>query len=214
MLIQSHSVLQKSLSNSHLQNFTVPENEYYASCSKSIDFIDSSDRAESFSFLVQGANGLGSLFDLICDRTDCRFRILSLPRNPFTALKLAKSVIHKLSPQKSINIIAHSNGNVHVVPLLVASLQSMARKLGWDYSTSIRVCRLDPIGIPKSIVLGATQVVDIGSNKPDSRDPRDRAALSFLRPDFRARLGIGHCDLLNDAEIFDRLIESPYNFSF
>jgi hypothetical protein len=214
MPTQSLFVEQESLSDSHLRYFTPLEIEHYFTCTRSINFIDSSDRAESFSFLIPGANGLGSLSEHIRNRTDSTFRVLSLPGNPFAALKLAKSVIRKLSPQKSINIIAHSNGNVHVVPLLVASLQTMARKLRWEHSAPIFVCRLDPIGIPKSTVLGAAQVVDIGSNKPDSRDLRDLAALSFLRPDFRARQGIGHCDLINDAEIFDRLVEPPYNFLF
>jgi hypothetical protein len=173
--------------------------------------LASGDLVEYCSLLIPGANGLGNLFENLFDRADRTHKILSLPGNPFTALRRAKSVVQKLLPQKAIYIIAHSNGNLNVVPFLVASLQTLARSMSWD-PIPIKVCRLDPIGIPKSTVIGAAQVIDIGSNKPMSRDPRDRAALKLLHPDFRARQGIGHSDLLNDAEIFDRLTGSPYNF--
>jgi hypothetical protein len=182
--------------------------------SRSLDTLASSDRV-GCSLLIPGANGFGNLFENICDRTGGRGGVFLLPGTPFKAFKIAQAVVRKRSSrQKPINIIAHSNGNINVVPFLVASLQAVAWTINQGHPIPIRVCRLDPIGIPKSIIIGAAQVVDIGSNKPDSRDPRDRAALSFLRPDFRARKGVGHSDLLNDLEILDRLVTPPYNFLF
>jgi hypothetical protein len=181
--------------------------------SQSLDTHASSDRG-CCSLLIPGANGFGNLFENICDRSGGQGGVFLLPGTPFKAFKIAQAVFRKRSPCKSINIIAHSNGNINVVPFLVASLKAEAWTIGKGYPISIKVCRLDPIGIPKSIIVGAEQVVDIGSNKPDSRDPRDRAALSFLRPDFRARKGVGHSDLLNDLEILDRLVAPPYNFLF
>jgi hypothetical protein len=180
--------------------------------SQSLDTHASSDRTEYCSLLIPGANGLGNLFENICDRAHRTHKIFSLPGNPFTALRMAKSVVQELSPHVAIRIIAHSNGNLNVAPFLVGSLQTLAKTMNWRYPIPIKVCRLDPIGIPKSTIIGAQQVVDIGSNKPDSKDPRDRAALSFLQPDFRARQGIGHYDLLNDDEIFARLAGTPYHF--
>ncbi|WP_019503093.1 hypothetical protein [Pseudanabaena sp. PCC 6802] len=190
---------------------TFDVNPYEYLSRQQLDSLASSDRVEYCSLLIPGANGLGNLFENICDRASRAHQILSLSGNPFTALSMAKSVVRRLSPQKAIHIIAHSNGNLNVVPFLVTSLQTLVRRMAWDL-VPIKVCRLDPIGIPKSTVVGAAQVIDIGSNKPDSNDLRDRAALSFLRPDFRVRQGIGHYDLLNDTEILDRLIETPYNF--
>lgn len=190
---------------------TLDVNPYEYLSKQQIDSLASSDRVDYCSLLIPGANGLGNLFENICDRVNSTHEILSLPGNPFAALRMAKSVVQRRSPQKAINIIAHSNGNLNVIPFLVGSLQTLARTMNWN-PIPIKVCRLDPIGIPKSTVKGVAQVIDIGSNKPDSRDLRDRAALSFLRPDFRVREGIGHYDLLNDTEIFDCLTGSPYNF--
>lgn len=217
MPFQSRPILQefavKAATNSTSVDFVAAEIDLHEYLSKQpIDSTGLSDLTGCCSLLIPGANGLGSLFENICDRANKSHKILSLSGNPFAALRMAKSVVRRLSPQQAIHIIAHSNGNLNVVPFLVASLQTLARTMNWGSPIPIKVCRLDPIGIPKSTIIGAQQVVDIGSNKPDSRDPRDQAALSFLRPDFRARQGIGHYDLLNDVEIFDRLSGSPYHF--
>jgi hypothetical protein len=214
--LQSLSILPELATNSITKSNSVElvalDIYLYEYLSKQpLNSLIASDRPEYCSLLVPGANGLGNLFEHICDRSKRVHKILALPENPFTALRMAKSVVRRLSPQKAIHIIAHSNGNLNIAPFLVASLRTLAKTMNRD-PIPIKVCRLDPIGIPKSTVIGAAQVIDIGSNKPDSRDPRDRAALSFLRPDFRARQGIGHSDLLNDTEIFDRLTGSPYNF--
>jgi hypothetical protein len=216
MPLQSSSILsgftRKPVAKSNSIGLVALDVDLYEYLSEqSLNSLSMIDRTEYCSLLIPGANGLGNLFENICDRTNTTHKILSLPGNPFAALRMAKSVVRRLSPQKAIHIIAHSNGNLNVVPFLVASLQTLTKAMNWEL-LPIKVCRLDPIGIPKSTVVGAAQVIDIGSNKPDSRDPRDRAALSFLRPDFRARQGIGHSDLLNDTEIFDRLTGSPYNF--
>jgi hypothetical protein len=214
MSLPSLSNLQEPSAHSTSIGFKALDVDPYEYLSgQSLDTIDSNDFGRC-SLLIPGANGFGNLFENICDRSGGRGGVFLLPGTPFKAFKIVQAVFQKRSPRKSINIIAHSNGNVNVVPFLVASLQAIAWRIDRCYPIPIKVCRLDPIGIPKSIIIGAEQVVDIGSNKPDSRDPRDRAALSFLRPDFRARKGVGHSDLLNDREILDRLATPPYNFLF
>lgn len=77
----------------------------------------------------------------------------------------------------------------------------------------INVARLDPTFVPKATVIGADRVVDVGSNNRNSNDIRDWASLRFLRPDFRAREGVGHNDLLNEWSILF-VLAFGYGFEF
>lgn len=148
MSLPSLSILQEPIVHSTSIGFKALDVDLYEYLSdQSLDTIDSNDRG-CCSLLIPGANGFGNLFENICDRSGGRGGVFLLPGTPFKAFKIAQAVFRKRSPCKSINIIAHSNGNVNVVPFLVASLQAIAWRFGRGYPIPIKVCRLDPIGIP------------------------------------------------------------------
>jgi RHS repeat-associated protein len=180
------------------------------------NFIDPSGK---ITFAIPGADGLGNLFVNLF----ARFRLYGVYPLPgdLSAIPIARLLVETAGKNEPIVVIGHSNANASVIPVLIPLLK-ITKSSENDpcqpkplSNHKIYVGRLDPtLAIPKSVwAAGADVVVDVGSNNPGSRDPRDWGSLLLLRPDFRARKGVSHNGLLDDREVLDRL-QFQYGFPF
>ena len=186
--------------------------------------IDSIDPSGLLTFVIPGADGYDRLWLNLLLRAR-NGAVFPIGKNPVVASALAVSLASTfLKEGEQIYIMAHSAGNVEaVLPVITALRTLLTQKIGQNttncqnpevYFGSIHVGRLDPTGAPKLIfAIGANQVVDVGSNNPDSNDIRDKASLAWPFFDFRAEKGVGHNDLLNNTAVLDRL-ENEYGFKF
>ncbi|WP_342596962.1 RHS repeat-associated core domain-containing protein [Cyanobacterium aponinum UTEX 3222] len=172
--------------------------------------VSNSDPSGLVTFAIPGADGLDNLAVNISRLPLRRFGVFALSGDPVIDIPLALGLIQFRQTGEPINIIAHSNGNLSSVPFLVPALRFAVRNCE---PVQINVGRLDLTFVPKAFVIGANKIVDVGSNNPGSSDIRDRGSLAFLRPDFRARQGVGHNDLLNEWPILF-VLAYQYGFQF
>jgi RHS repeat-associated protein len=173
--------------------------------------ITSVDPSGLVTFAVPGADGLDRLPVNLFLLPGRRYGVFPLPSNPIQAVSLAVGLVQLRQPGEPVNIIAHSNGNLNILIPLVPALRLALRGDNCEPNVRINVARLDPTFVPKATVIGANQIVDVGSNNPNSDDIRDWASLNLLRPDFRAREGVGHNDLLNEWPL---LFVLAFNYGF
>jgi RHS repeat-associated protein len=133
-------------------------------------------------------------------------------------------IINKgLRPGEPIVIIAHSDGNQLVQPIInaIRGAQGIPIRPGFGKkpdrcanpdSIVIQVGRLDPTGIAKPT--GANQVIDVGSNVLRAWVfTRESSSNTFLKPDFRAPLGVDHDGLLDNKTVVTTL-QKRYGFGF
>jgi RHS repeat-associated protein len=171
------------------------------------------DPSGNVTFAIPGKSGLGDLYTNLF----VRFRIYGvypLPGN-LSALPIARALVEGIKRNEPIILVAHSDGNQSVLPALTAFLRTtkFSSKCNISKSTEINLARLDPTFVLKEINLGASRIIDVGSNNPGSFDPRDIASLLNPSIDFRAKKGVSHDGLLKDREILDRL-QFQYGFNF
>jgi hypothetical protein len=140
--------------------------------------------------------------------------------SPALTVGLAKTFLKK---GERIYLLAHSAGNQDTLPGVIAALRSFVDNPQQQdkncptpqiFFGGIYVGRLDPTFVPKiPFTIGASKVVDVGSNKFPSSDSRDIASKFWPFFNFRADSGVGHNDLLDDTRILDKL-KNEYEFQF
>jgi RHS repeat-associated protein len=181
--------------------------------------VNAIDPSGTITFAIPGADGFGNLLVNLFARVR-RHGVYPLPGLVAFAIPAARLLLETIGKNEPIIVIAHSAPNFDNVPLLIPFIRAFVEtSTKSDCNTQSRhdiyVGRLDPTGVPKFAVQGADLIVDVGSNNPGSKDPRDRAALNpfLLRPDFRAKKGVGHNGLLNDRDVLNKL-QFDYGFPF
>jgi RHS repeat-associated protein len=181
--------------------------------------VNAIDPSGTITFAIPGADGFGNLLVNLFARVR-RYGVYPLPGLVAFAIPAARLLLETIGKNEPIIVIAHSAPNFDNVPLLIPFIRAFVEtSTKSDCNTQSRhdiyVGRLDPTGVPKFAVQGADLIIDVGSNNPGSKDPRDRAALNpfLLRPDFRAKKGVGHNGLLNDRDVLNKL-QFDYGFPF
>jgi RHS repeat-associated protein len=119
-------------------------------------------------------------------------------------------------PKEPITLVAHSNGNLYLQPLINAirnfetildrsiqrtNLDSCSCEFRKGSDVRIDVLRLDPIGILNKPT-NADFVYDVASNNPNLfPNPVDSFGYNIPRTDYRAEFGTTHIGLLEDERI-------------
>jgi hypothetical protein len=121
-----------------------------------------------------------------------------------------------LGKDEPIILVAHSNGNLALQPIIDVLRNTQLLQKGFDNTCSnekprkleIDVMQLDAFGVPRPN--RADKVVTVGSNDPFGKNAKDaqEAAIDIFnaaRPrDIKALAGVTHNELLTDVEVLRR----------